>query len=79
MSKEVQNPLPESNETMKHKEEGLIDIDVNIFEPLLSSNDLYQFTKVAFERFLNLHDYYHMWASNLSRAIVPQTFRFPKL
>lgn len=79
MSKEVDNPLPELNQTMKYKEEGVIDIGADIFEPLFSYNHIYQITKVDFERFSNLHDYYHMWESNLSQAIVLQTFRFPKL
>ena len=76
--KEVKNPLPDSNQTMKHKGEGLIDRNVDIFEPLLYSNYFYKITKVYFERFFNFHDYYHMWESNISQVVVPKTFKFLK-
>jgi hypothetical protein len=59
-------------------EKILIDHDCEIFETILSHFDPYELRKLACDIFMDLHDYLHIWESNLGKFIIPQTYYFPK-
>jgi hypothetical protein len=62
--------------TLSTIEPDLEDRDCQIFDPI-TSFDLYELHKLYFDRYNQLHDYFHAWESNLARFIVPQTYNFP--
>jgi hypothetical protein len=66
----------QSGQPSTSDEKVLIDRDCEIFETVLSQFDPYELSKLTCDRFRDLHDYLHIWESNLGKFIIPQTYYF---
>lgn len=61
------------------KEATFIDKDGDIHDPILSTQSVYEAIKILMENSATIDDLLNLFNSNLIRAVVPQTYNFPKL